>query len=122
MSGLRVGVSGGTGVGWPGCEGCGTSGRGSSGVAGGCCIFESLLSRGTPVLLGGLPSARRVAQWRMPVIGRAPFRRPRGRGEIGRRAGFRFQWETVGVRVPPPAPAAAVAEVAEARLFRTLAT
>src|SRR5690348_14256515 len=40
----------------------------------------------------------------MPVIGAAPFRRPRGRGEIGRRAWFRSKWETVGVRVPPPAP------------------
>ena len=27
-----------------------------------------------------------------------------GRGEIGRRAGFRFLWETMGVRVPSSAP------------------
>ena len=28
----------------------------------------------------------------------------RGRGEIGRRAGFRFLWETMGVQVPSSAP------------------
>ena len=34
-----------------------------------------------------------------------PFGRPRGRGGIGRRAGFRTQCpRDVGVRVPPPAP------------------
>lgn len=27
-----------------------------------------------------------------------------GRGEIGRRAGFRFLWETIWVRVPSSAP------------------
>ena len=27
-----------------------------------------------------------------------------GRGEIGRRAGFRFLWETMGVQVPSSAP------------------
>ena len=29
----------------------------------------------------------------------------RSRGEIGRRVGFRFRWETVWVRVPSTAPA-----------------
>jgi hypothetical protein len=27
-----------------------------------------------------------------------------GSGGIGRRAGFRFQWVTVGVQIPSPAP------------------
>ena len=42
-------------------------------------------------------------------IGASTYRRRlagrSGRGGTGRRAGFRFQWATVGVRVPPPAPA-----------------
>jgi hypothetical protein len=38
MSGVLVGVSGGTGLGCPGCDGWGVSGRGSSGTGGGCCM------------------------------------------------------------------------------------
>src|SRR5690606_2831798 len=40
-----------------------------------------------------------AAAYRRRLAGRS------GRGGTGRRAGFRLQWATVGVRVPPPAPA-----------------
>ena len=43
MFGARVGVSGGTGVGWPGWAGFGMSGRGSSGTGGFCWIAILLL-------------------------------------------------------------------------------
>lgn len=40
------------------------------------------------------------------VVGSSPINHPSycGRGEIGRRTGFRFQRATVGVRVSPSAP------------------
>src|SRR5438270_4375120 len=98
MSGPTGGVSGGGLGAVPGCDGGGVSGgRVGGGVSGGgCCIWSLRPIQRMPL--------RRVAPERAPVIGPHPFRRPRGRGEIGRRAWFRSKWETVGVRVPPPAP------------------
>src|SRR5206468_11744986 len=51
----------------------------------------ALLCRRTFLRNKGLLVDVRVAEWAPTVIGRAP-QRPRGRGGIGRRAGFRFQY------------------------------
>ena len=63
MFGVVLGSSGGAGLGWPGCAGCGVFGgvAGSSGIGGSCCIFWTPLPVKRPdeeavARLRGLPN------------------------------------------------------------------
>ena len=55
-------------------------------------LHHNLLKEGTFGACMKLPVVRRVAVCPSLAIGPAPLRRPRGRGGIGRRAGFRYQY------------------------------
>ena len=82
------------GVGWPGWDGSGAARARLAvlrGMGGSCCMrlvsFGSInaLPRQTVAGRRGLPNAA-------PCYRPRTFKRPRGRGGIGRRAGFRFQY------------------------------
>ena len=65
---------------------------GVSGMGGCCCIDQALLSRSNAWSGGWVAGARRGLPNARACYRRRTFKRPRGRGGIGRRAGFRFQY------------------------------
>ena len=94
MFGVVAGSSAGAWLGCAGGVGAGAGGglAGVSGMGGCCCIEKGLLSRSNDWSGGWVAGARRGLPNARACYRRRTFKRPRGRGGIGRRAGFRFQY------------------------------